>query len=113
MIPAFYIVYSMSRSNADGKEPAFTRYLRSFETWQKDYAARNATHTAMLDQAAHDKILFYQSKPNSHYNLKYTEYVRNHGRIGRWNWSRARLLTLMLSDGSTPDPHTMYQQATT
>ncbi len=74
-IPAAMLVYSLSRPGKDGQQPALTKFLGSFSYLDKEWEIRNTLRTAAIEQAAHDKHLFYNVDRNKHIELKYPEYV--------------------------------------
>jgi hypothetical protein len=63
----------MSRPSADGKKPAFSRFIDSYSYYKERWAARNTLHTAMIEQAAFDRNLFQSSPGTAHVDLKFPE----------------------------------------
>ena len=66
-LPLSFAFYKYSRSSAgDPSDPAsqpwLTRVIHSYDHWQDEYARRGVLHTAMVEQAAHDRHLFYGTK---------------------------------------------------
>jgi hypothetical protein len=46
-------------------------YTGSAEKWSK----RNDLHVRMIEQAGEDRVLFMNTKPHEHVNMKFPEYV--------------------------------------
>jgi len=55
--PVMYALWRLSRTE-NGEEPALTKFLRSFDSWQDAYRERGELHARLVQQAADDKILF-------------------------------------------------------
>ncbi|KAL0474883.1 NADH dehydrogenase [Neurospora intermedia] len=79
-IPAFGALYYFSRPGKDGQPNSITKWLQKWEEHQEALADKNALVTAALEQAAHDKHLFYyvDQLRSGHYEMKYPE-VFQHG----------------------------------
>ncbi|XTI95699.1 hypothetical protein V2W45_1182145, partial [Cenococcum geophilum] len=71
-IPAAYALYKFSRMNTDEK-PWFTRLIDSYSDLKATWADRNDLHTRAIEQAAFDRNLFQNSKPNYHAELRFPE----------------------------------------
>jgi hypothetical protein len=53
--------------------PGISKIIDSYSYYTNKWAARNALHTAMVEQAAFDRNLFYNSKTSTHVDLKFPE----------------------------------------
>ncbi|KAI4134968.1 MAG: hypothetical protein LQ347_001080 [Umbilicaria vellea] len=77
LIPLSFAIYKFSRSSdgssADAAQPLLTRIMNSYSQYGERWAARNTLHTAMIEQAAHDRNLFHSSPPSKHIDLKFPE----------------------------------------
>ncbi|MCJ1363447.1 hypothetical protein MMC16_002554 [Acarospora aff. strigata] len=77
LLPLSFAVYKFSHSSNDPRDeaakPLFTRLIDSYSSYKERWAARNTLHTAMIEQAAHDRNLFHSSRPSSHVELKFPE----------------------------------------
>ena len=78
-LPLSFAIYKFSRStdgsSADSAQPLITRFIKSFSHWGETWEQRNSLHTAMIEQAAHDRNLFHSSPGSKHVDLKFPEYV--------------------------------------
>ncbi|KAF2186942.1 hypothetical protein K469DRAFT_705481 [Zopfia rhizophila CBS 207.26] len=72
LVPASYIVYSMSRPNGDEK-PYFSQLIEKYTNWEETWSARNDLHVKMIEQAARDRTLFVNTRPQDHVDLKFPE----------------------------------------
>lgn len=76
-VPVSYLLYSISRPGADGAPSSLSKWLGGFEYLQEQDKAINLARTALMEQAAKDKHLFFTAdgghKP--HVELKTPEYV--------------------------------------
>ena len=79
IIPAFLALYKYAKSaDQDGSEPSkawFTRLIHSYSQMQESWELRNALHAKMVDQAADDRTLFFNSKGSHGVELRFPEYV--------------------------------------
>ncbi|KAI1177417.1 hypothetical protein F4777DRAFT_541956 [Nemania sp. FL0916] len=71
-VPAAIAGYSISRPGADGQPSSLTKWLEQFDFFN-DWETRNTLRTNMLEQAAHDKHLFFSVERNTHVELKTPE----------------------------------------
>lgn len=73
------LFYSISRPGANGEPSSISQWLRGFESLNKDWETINAMRTDALEQAAHDRHLFYNSSSRAAQGptvvLKAPEYV--------------------------------------
>ncbi|KAI4106656.1 MAG: hypothetical protein L6R37_002048 [Teloschistes peruensis] len=76
-LPLSFAVYKFSRSSDDSgdeaSQPWFTRMIRRYDSWQRAFGERNALHTNMLEQAGHDRNLFYNSPRSEMIDLSFPE----------------------------------------
>lgn len=49
-------------------------YTETAEKWSK----RNDLHVRMIEQAGEDRVLFMNTKPHEHVDMKFPEYVHSH-----------------------------------
>jgi hypothetical protein len=47
--------------------------INSYSDYRERWVARNTLHTAMIEQAAHDRNLFHSSRGSAHVDLKFPE----------------------------------------
>ena len=91
VVPASIFLYSISRPDEDGHRTAFGKYLgKQIADAKEKWETKNHLMTAALQQAAHDKHLFYGVEKNSHVELKYPEYVPNsQQQFSTWSWRQS------------------------
>ncbi|KAL8842702.1 MAG: hypothetical protein Q9170_000358 [Blastenia crenularia] len=77
-LPLSFAILKFSRSSdassAESSQPWLTRMLRRYDSWSNSWAERNALHTKAIEQAAHDRNLFYNSQPSPIVELRFTEW---------------------------------------
>ncbi|GAP87299.1 putative NADH-ubiquinone oxidoreductase kDa subunit [Rosellinia necatrix] len=71
-VPASIFGYQISRPGANGEPSSFSKWLEQFDYFN-DWEARNTRRTDLLEQAAHDKHLFFSAGRNTHVELKTPE----------------------------------------
>lgn len=76
MIPAAWAVYFISRDSADNKAPFFTRMIDGYTETTEKWSKRNDLHVRMIEQAGEDRVLFQNSRPVDHVEMKFPEYVQ-------------------------------------
>ena len=74
-IPASVFIYSVSRASKDGEPTTIEKWLNKAMDLSKEWERRNHNTTALIEQAAKDKHLFYNVERNRHIELSYPEYV--------------------------------------
>ncbi|KAI9824238.1 MAG: hypothetical protein M1832_002045 [Thelocarpon impressellum] len=62
-------------NDADGVVPYLTRVIGDWSAYGDRWTARNALHTTMIEQAAHDRNLFQSTRGSATVELKFPEYV--------------------------------------
>ena len=67
------LVYTISRPANDGKIPVISKMMQRYSDYQEQWAARNALHTTMVEQAAHDRHLFQSAKGVNYLELRFNE----------------------------------------
>ncbi|MCJ1267427.1 hypothetical protein MMC22_007312 [Lobaria immixta] len=73
-IPLSLVLYKFSVSSDDSTaQPAFTRLINYYSNWNERWAQRNALHTRMSEQAAHDRNLFQSAPASQHIDLRFPE----------------------------------------
>ena len=72
-MPAFALLYSVSRPNADGTPTALENMITKVSNYGSEWERRNSLHTVAVEQAAHDRNLFNNSGRNQHVDLKFPE----------------------------------------
>ena len=89
LIPLSFALYKFSRSSNPNvsdpsakEQPWLTRVIQSYDHWGKEWERRNSLHTAMIEQAAHDRHLFQGMAYNEKHemggvrvDLRFPEYV--------------------------------------
>ncbi|KAH9874033.1 hypothetical protein IAQ61_004661 [Plenodomus lingam] len=77
LVPAGWALYSVSRKSEDG-EPYFTRMMNKVtEGWNSQWTAQNDLHVRMLEQAGEDRVLFQNTQPVQHVEMKFPEIMNN------------------------------------
>ncbi|KAK3949367.1 NADH dehydrogenase [Pseudoneurospora amorphoporcata] len=78
-IPVFGALYYVSQPGKDGQPNKVTRWWQKWEEHSEKLANQNALMTATLDQAAHDKHLFYYADQlrSGHYEMRYPELLQH------------------------------------
>ena len=69
------LVYSIGQPSADGEPKSLSKMLTRWSNMQSEWERVNTLHTAAIEQAAHDKHLFYYAEGNRHIELTFPEYV--------------------------------------
>ncbi|KAI4161447.1 MAG: hypothetical protein LQ342_004850 [Letrouitia transgressa] len=70
-IPLGFALYKFSLS--DDGQPFFTRMIQKYSDFQESFAERNALHTRVMEQAAHDRNLFVNSQGSGYVDLNFPE----------------------------------------
>ncbi|KAF2847563.1 hypothetical protein T440DRAFT_470862 [Plenodomus tracheiphilus IPT5] len=74
VIPAGWALYSLSRKSGDNSEPYFTRLIDNVtKGWNEQWTAQNDLHVRMIQQAGEDRVLFAQTAPVNHVEMKFPE----------------------------------------
>ncbi|KAL6159414.1 hypothetical protein ACJQWK_05752 [Exserohilum turcicum] len=74
VIPAGLALYSISRNNGDNSEPYFTRMIASATAGMHEkWTSQNDLHVRMIEQAGEDRVLFLNTKPQEHVEMKFPE----------------------------------------
>jgi hypothetical protein len=73
-IPAAWAIYFVSR-DSDNAQPFLTRMIGGYTESAEKLAKLNDLHTRMIEQAGEDRVLFNNTKPHAHVNMKFPEYV--------------------------------------
>ncbi|KAH8675762.1 hypothetical protein BX600DRAFT_184829 [Xylariales sp. PMI_506] len=74
-VPVSFFAYSITRPGSNGEPSSFTKFLHNFDYFKEESEVRNALRTQAMEQAAHDKHLFYYSGKNPHVDLKTPELI--------------------------------------
>ena len=74
-IPAGIALYYASRADAEGSQPFFTRMINGYTEKQDRWAKSNDLHVRMIEQAGEDRVLFMNTRPQEHIDMKFPEYV--------------------------------------
>lgn len=72
--PLGYGLYQISRQDPDSPS-LITRIIKKYEESHEALVATNAVHTAIMEQAGADRVLFMNSKPQEFVDMKFPEYV--------------------------------------
>ncbi|MCJ1229184.1 hypothetical protein MMC12_005849 [Toensbergia leucococca] len=72
-IPLSLALYKFSSTTSDSADPFLTRLINSYSQFQDRWTERNALHTSMIEQAAHDRNLFQSSPASKTIELKFPE----------------------------------------
>ena len=76
VLPLSFALYKFSRSSDDpASQPWLTRVIGSYDHWRDEWTRRNTLHTAMIEQAAHDRHLFQGSPGSKVIELRFPELV--------------------------------------
>ncbi|KAI9876527.1 MAG: hypothetical protein M1830_006311 [Pleopsidium flavum] len=80
LLPLTFAIYKFSHStstttttSSSSQQPLLTRIINSYANYKERWTARNTLHTSMIEQAAHDRNLFFNSRPSAHVELKFPE----------------------------------------
>ncbi|KAK4230746.1 hypothetical protein QBC38DRAFT_22410 [Podospora fimiseda] len=73
LVPASYIVYSISRTGENGEESTLHKWFRSLTDYGTQWETRNHMVTAALEQAAHDKHLLLNAPQRKNIELRFPE----------------------------------------
>jgi hypothetical protein len=74
-VPFSIAVYTAAQKSSDGKVPGLSTLIDKYSNCKEKWTARNALHTAMIEQAAFDRNLYQSSPGTKHVDLKFPEYV--------------------------------------
>jgi hypothetical protein len=74
-IPAAWAVYFVSRNSSDNTQPFFTRMIDAYTERTDKWAKSNDLHVRMIEQAGEDRVLFMNTRPQDHVNMRFPEYV--------------------------------------
>jgi hypothetical protein len=74
-IPAAWAVYFVSRNSSDNSQPFFTRMIDGYTEGSEKWSKRNDLHVRMIEQAGEDRVLFQNTRPYEHVEMKFPEYV--------------------------------------
>jgi hypothetical protein len=74
-IPAAWAIYYVAR-DSDNSQPFLTRMIGGYTESAEKLSKMNDLHTRMIEQAGEDRVLFNNTKPHEHVNMKFPEYVR-------------------------------------
>ena len=77
-IPASVLVYQASRPDKNGETTVIEKWISQSMDLSAEWEKKNHNNTALIEQAAKDKHLFYNVKRNPHIDLKYPE-IFEHG----------------------------------
>ncbi|KAM0330076.1 hypothetical protein ACHAQA_004247 [Verticillium albo-atrum] len=77
VIPAAYLVYTISQPGKDGQEPWLTQKIHSYWSWQSAWEERNHLHTKAVEQAGFDRALFFYAEPNRDVDVRFPEALQN------------------------------------
>ncbi|KAF1935713.1 hypothetical protein EJ02DRAFT_360897 [Clathrospora elynae] len=73
-IPVGWAIYAISRSNSDNSENYFTRLIASMTAGMHDkWTAQNDLHVRMIEQAGEDRVLFMNTRPQEHVEMRFPE----------------------------------------
>ncbi|KAJ4372012.1 hypothetical protein N0V83_003785 [Neocucurbitaria cava] len=73
VIPAGWAIYAISRADSDNTQPFFSRMIAKYTETQERWARRNDIHVRMVEQAGEDRVLFLNTRPQEHVELKFPE----------------------------------------
>ncbi|KAL6711790.1 hypothetical protein ACN47E_002833 [Coniothyrium glycines] len=74
VIPGGIALYYISQNNSDSSEPYFTRLISSATAGLHDkWTEQNDLHVRMIEQAGSDRVLFMNTRPQEHVELKFPE----------------------------------------
>ncbi|KAL8397646.1 hypothetical protein RB594_004382 [Gaeumannomyces avenae] len=72
-VPVSAALYYACQPGADGQPSSLTQAIDRLSDFRNDWETRNNWHTQAIEQAAHDKNLFYNVQRNTHVELKFPE----------------------------------------
>ncbi|KAH5532054.1 hypothetical protein HBI52_000430 [Parastagonospora nodorum] len=72
-IPAAWAVWYVSRNNSDDSQPFFTRLINGYTESSEKLAKMNDLHVRMVEQAGEDRVLFNNTAPHDHVEMRFPE----------------------------------------
>jgi hypothetical protein len=90
-IPLSLAVYKFTYS--DDSKPYLQQMIEKYSDFKDEWNRRNALHTVMIEQAAHDRNLFQSEKVSTEVDLRFPEYVSRLPIRSTELWGIACLLT--------------------
>ncbi|KAF2831760.1 hypothetical protein CC86DRAFT_342781 [Ophiobolus disseminans] len=72
-IPAAFALYFVSRDNSDNSKPFLTRMIDGYAESSEKWSKRNDLHVRMIEQAGEDRVLFQNTRPYEHVEMKFPE----------------------------------------
>ncbi|KAL2886772.1 NADH ubiquinone reductase H+-translocating [Ceratocystis lukuohia] len=72
-LPAGITLYQLSQPDANGTQPAITRYLQQYMALGDLWEERNKGHVAAVEEAARDRLLFFHQPRPHHYEVREIE----------------------------------------
>jgi hypothetical protein len=75
MIPAGLGLYWVSRSDDPNAPPLLTRIIDKYTELQDRSAKVNDMHVQLVERAGSDRVLFVNTKPFEHVDMRFPEYV--------------------------------------
>ncbi|KAF1912224.1 hypothetical protein BDU57DRAFT_559505 [Ampelomyces quisqualis] len=72
-IPAAWALYYASRNASEDSQPFLTRMINRYTATSELWARRNDLHVRMIEQAGEDRVLFQNSKPCDHVDMRFPE----------------------------------------
>jgi hypothetical protein len=65
----------VSRDNSDNSQPFITRMIDGYTEATEKLSKTNDLHVRLIEQAGEDRVLFMNTKPHEHVEMKFPEYV--------------------------------------
>jgi hypothetical protein len=75
VFPVGWGLYFISRPESADSPPMISRWIDEYTRKQDHDAAINDLHVQMIEQAGTDRVLFMNSRPQDHVEMKFPEYV--------------------------------------
>ncbi|KAH7061654.1 hypothetical protein BKA63DRAFT_527924 [Paraphoma chrysanthemicola] len=72
-IPAAWALYFVSRDSSDNAQPVLTRVINGYTETTEKWSKRNDLHVRMIEQAGEDRVLFMNTRPQEHVDMKFPE----------------------------------------
>jgi hypothetical protein len=79
VIPVGWGIYFISRSESADQPPIITRWIDEYTRKQDHAAAINDLHVQMIEKAGTDRVLFHNTRPQDHVEMRFPEYVYDSG----------------------------------
>ncbi|KAF2800019.1 hypothetical protein K505DRAFT_320753 [Melanomma pulvis-pyrius CBS 109.77] len=77
VFPAGWALYFVSRPESADSPPLITRWINEYTQSKEKAAAVNDLHVQMMEQAGSDRVLFMNTRPQEHVEMRFPEIMNN------------------------------------